>query len=231
MMQRIREMKYLWQSFAWVSVGVATFLVSVGCEYKTVDTKVEEMLAFSVCNEGDPEDVLVPLQVGNHWRYAFEYHNREGALVTQSDSNYFAVVGTVPVSADAFWFRVRYYDESVDPPREAMRYYRNCSSGFCDWGWSPYSTEDFFMYPAGAGDRYPLGIDSARWFEVVSLDTAIVVPAGAFRCILYRAKGVFNNLTYDCYMTPGVGRIRHDIVDNQSQRRWSWQLLSYQVGG
>lgn len=158
------------------------------------------------------KDSIVALKVGNRWIWQIAFYDTVGMLhSTTYDS---LRIDSVQVIGSEHWhFPGKPYEKLAFANLAGGCYYRAFSSA------APTSSFLFYKYPATLNESYkaPQGlvsgsrvwiVDTLKIMTVLSTDTTITVPAGTFRCYLYRYAWINGNFYSEEFLSPGRGWIR-----------------------
>ncbi|MBM2816532.1 MAG: hypothetical protein HW421_3294 [Ignavibacteria bacterium] len=69
----------------------------------------------------------------------------------------------------------------------------------------------FFKYPTEPGDKWYSKFENDT-IQTISLYEEVTVPAGTFKCIHYRTKGLSKYPNNGFFIAPGVGMIKCEII-------------------
>ena len=162
---------------------------------------------------------VIPLTVGNRWIYSVNIYDTVGSITYNYEE-------TKTVRDNSVEFGIKMYEFSWD---EGMDLCFNSDQGFVRYAGCSFSTDHpdtipeyqlIFKYPAKKGDSY--NNEYKNKFEVASIDTPIIVPAGQFHCIKYLELFYYHpQFIYAAfYVDPGYGIIRIDkySLENNNYR-------------
>jgi len=165
----------------------------------------------------------MPLAVGNSW----SYDELPAAGFTGDTNNYTLSIikdTVMTLTIDSVidigrWYRVTGF------PGMPPTYYANRGNGF----WQTFIHVDILgnvlvtdliaKFPATIGDTYsrifppPLQTGSTD-AEVMATDSTITVPAGTFKCYVYRVTlSSDSRLSFDAFYAPGIGSVKINYYD------------------
>jgi hypothetical protein len=156
--------------------------------------------------------VIVPLTVGNRWRYR---QTIIGSTIPPTE-RVVEVLGDTLLRGQT-WAVINGGISFHEHYPLYTSFYRRDADGVHEWGnydnqaqWGQGFTP-LFPYPVKVGDRLHQYLGGGR---VLATDTSITVPAGTFRCYHYRHymdSGFPGAVDMDFFFAPGVGLIRNDI--------------------
>ncbi len=145
---------------------------------------------------------IIPLSVGNHWDYNdLDYDSTNTIVYSYVYS--FGVIGDSTINGFT-WKSVTNY------------LFANTSNGFCAPGKSnPLLKSDpllLLKYPAAAQDSFYLS-QGAGYVHITSIDTAITITLGTYRCYTYEAHQFWPSSTVEAshqilFVAPQVGLIK-----------------------
>jgi hypothetical protein len=176
-------------------------------------------LTNSCCKENQFEEVdktfLVPLKVGNFWKYkATHYDSLQNLLYT--DTLTIKVIGDTIID-NQIWYNLDY--EGVS--------YRNNSEGLQIYYFNSASL--LYRYPIMLGEVYDSSSTSS--VTVTSINESVLVPAGKFSCYNYQRK--FTDLNINIYLSPGIGFIKYPNLKSINGGRLYVseyrELISYKI--
>lgn len=158
---------------------------------------------------------MLPLQIGNQWILQRTYFDSLGTVIHIDAPDTTTIIADTLIDGQRWHYR-HYLGHLLA--------YRNTESGTHTRLVSANTDEVvklLFKYPAAVGDTYTYPIvffngasaylvDSLFHCTVLSIDTAITVPAGTFRCHQYRVVRVGYATWFDMFVAPGVGWIKSD---------------------
>jgi len=159
-----------------------------------------------------PENIyteIVPLKIGNTWLYEFTVYD---SLMNATSSSQLEAT----ICCDTLVNEIYYY--TFD--KESDLWYFNNNSGL--WTIRNSVLNDFtapslhYKYPCKVGDKY------SYFFEVASVDTSILVPAGKFKCIFYYSDIV------EYFVSPGIGTIKSSSYIKNDRNEY-YELLRYEL--
>lgn len=155
-------------------------------------------------------DTLVPLHIGNEWRYKIETFDTVTSALTDSYFSTEDIYGDSNINGEK-WY-------SFGSP---SIFYRNDSLGYRMIYADPDTSYLMYKYPARVGDKFVGFFEEGT--EVVALDKPITVPAGRFSCVEYRSRAFsdFEPLTRSLarsYVAPGIGIILVETYNADGSR-------------
>jgi len=163
---------------------IIVLFILVGCE------KHSNPLSTST----DTTKEIMPLKVGNRWIWQVEQYDSVGAvIVSYCDS---LVVLRDSTFQSEKWYLLKGAGSIL---------YTNKSDGLylLQSGYAYH----LFLYPAKAGDTYYN--PTFTMMKVITIDSLITVPYGAFSCLGYQAYSQ-NRLDEVWYCSPNIGIIKID---------------------
>lgn len=182
--------------------------------------------------EAEPIGPLVPLAVDNYWIYNDYYlNNNDGTVYSKiSDSTGYCVSDTSRISNGIKVFKFAHYALSGNYIFPETRYIYNGPGGLYYAGTDSanqarLSFDDLlFKYPVNEGETYKAHIFyynlSGNYFTIpdteivdytcVSTNLTFLTPAGAFNCVVYKARineglGFYMEVYY--FYKPGLGLV------------------------
>lgn len=184
------------------------------------------------------KDSIMALNVGNRWIWRATLYDTLGrAFSPYLDS---LKIDSVQVTNSERWyFPGRPYEKLAFANLAGGCYYRAFSSAV------PTPSFLFYKYPATLNETYkaPQGlvsgshvwiVDTLKIMTVLSTDTTITVPAGTFRCYLYRYAWVNGIFYSEEFLSPGVGWVRvvsyTKLRDGVYFRQYSKELIKFIPG-
>jgi hypothetical protein len=194
-----------------------------------------------------PDDVLVPLEVGNWWDYEIRY---TGEPVYFRDTVFESV--DVPVRGELITTSAIATGNESDPPIKWL--YANGPGGYYMMG-GVAPTDTFrtaivkFRYPAKVGQKWmmpqlsfsrsKLEFYISDFFEVtlVDDDRVVVTPAGTFICYVYRyivdaGDDVAQDFVYYTFYSPSIGFIKQEERSEKNENLiFEVVLIRYNVNG
>jgi len=201
------------------------------------------LISFTGCDSTiepwvTPDDVLVPLEVGNWWEYQISGLN--GSHLYREKVFETLVVPTPGGSTIASAIAV---DNGQEPPHKWLR--ANGPLGYYILGGvapsdTLFSASVVYAYPAKVGDRWKakqlsfsrttLKFYQSNILDITLVDNerVVVTPAGTFVCYVYRyvldaGDDVVLDFVYYTYYSPTVGLIK------QEERRENESILNEMV--
>jgi hypothetical protein len=183
------------------------------------------------------KDSIIALGVGNRWNWRVTLFAQDGRDSTFIDS--LRIDSVLTVDSDKWFFPGQPYWKLAFANRSDGCYYRAFSHGSLEPSFL------YYKYPARVNDTYKAPqafvsgsdvwiVDSVRTMTVLSTDTSITVPAGTFRCYLYRyawTNGLFYSLEF---LAPSLGWVRADtyvrLPNQQYFRQSSKELVQFVAG-
>ncbi len=175
------------------------------------------LLLFSSCSETTEPDNLsngiIPLKINNSWNYTLASYDSSNALLYEENQN-------STIMKDSTFLNNTWYTFNDVP---AGVWFTNKTDGY--WVFAKANTGSFqndtsflvYRFPAQVGDI--IGPDDSPG-EVVSIDTAITVPAGNFKAIhiIRRYPSSTNYLmdSFEIFIAPHIGIIKVMQVGRKS---------------
>jgi len=183
-----------------ILIVLFSLLVVGDCKKRIVDSELEQSPIDST--------TIMPLKIGNIWSYK----------VTRLDIS--RNVDTVLtyhriLTSSIIINNERWYDDS------GGYIYTNKPGGL--WKAINDDTNYFALYPAKVNDKFPIWLDTA---VVISTDSLIEVPAGKYRCYVYKASYSTR------FFSPGIGLIYGEEFYNSAYSDdfyLKWELTSYLI--
>jgi len=169
--------------------------------------------------ENNSSKDIIPLAVGNNWKYNFALYDTAGNIYSNFNSTSTIIGDTTTESIK--WF---YFDKNA-------LYFTVLNDGYHTYDrYKPDSLRNnlVYKYPCLVGDKY-------SYWEVTKIDTQITVPAGSINSILYsyRLKTSDSFEYVDVFISPGVGIIKtidYGFIPNHPIFKWKVsELLEYQL--
>jgi hypothetical protein len=185
---------------------------------------------------------IVPLKVGNNWRYHWAHFNLLGDTLLRQE-NYISVIKDTAIASER-WYMIRTnYGDTISTESFAI----NRSDGLYRFFRLSLTPRLDLPYPANVGttvvrrDTFDSGLmvslDSAY---VESTNKSVTVPAGTFNSYLYHRTNIFTK-TMDSYVyrdtssseeyyTPGVGLVLGLYGKSKSEGKPNEEvLIDYKV--
>lgn len=202
-------------------------------------------LLFIACSKDSPtsptpNNVLMPLTIGNYWKYA----DIDSTRFTDKVQYY-----TIRVNRDTIINGIKFFITKRDTGSFDYEYlYLNKENGLYTFNGS-INPSLAYKYPVQVGESFNIGFDSNFTnIKVIAIDKYVKTSAGNFKCIQYQIKDTLSMTnergeiigkyyyTQNTYYSLGIGLIQEDeetIMQPTNQQSYSmkWQkvLVEYSV--
>ncbi len=165
------------------------------------------MAGIAGCGESSPSGnddpnnakVLLPLAVGNQWRYETTIYDSTGKSKKQTDTTTIRRDTTIQGEK---WF---FFNNDTDPPTASR------GDGVYYWDTKANAARIFLRYPGTVGSSYERG---SQRYTLSSINTTVNVPAGSFTC--YQVVLTDQNspgVTGTISIAPGIGTVKIEAVN------------------
>ncbi len=205
------------------------------------------LLCLSACSNkgtdsGNSGEQMMPTAVGNNWSYVelpapgFTGDTNSYNLAITKDTIMTLIINSV--NDIGRWYR------ATGPSGAAPNYYANRSDGL----WRTFFYNDgtnnivitllMAKFPATVGDTYsrpypPPLQNASQEVKVLSTDSSMSVPAGSFRCHVYRVTSSSDGrLLYDAFYALGVGLVKihiYGLAPADNRITGETRLIGYSV--
>jgi hypothetical protein len=176
--------------------------------------------ASSSARPGPSGHDLFPMAIGNSWTYETTAYDSAGNVNGSSTATLTMPRDTVVASET--WFFYAFHGTIFWRTRADGVWRMPVVQGVAD---SPVL---YYKYPTIVGDTVTISDDGTtrQTMATLSLDSAAVTAAGAYRCVLYCQTAVSNNVLISqeyLYFAPGVGWTASDkyVIDLHGRRKIS----------
>ncbi|MFH2035067.1 MAG: hypothetical protein ABIJ45_01590 [Candidatus Zixiibacteriota bacterium] len=161
----------------------------------------------SVTNSGDNE--IMPLDFNNEWFGSLVTYSFDGTIIDSADFNY-RIFDSIIING-AKWFGLEYIFDNTDTTDSKILLQAGSGGLWSRRNCAPSTCPAYFYakYPAIKNDTFYTADTVYSFARVVSVDTAITVPAGTFTCNAY--IWYINNFFEDYkiyYLAPNIGYVK-----------------------
>jgi len=182
---------------------------------------------------------LIPLSVGTKWVYKETYTTFPNENYPQIDT-VTVTISSRKIIENITWYSI--FDSKfstnlfTSDTNKGLIAYSNINDNIYSRIVYRDSSSNYLLrykYPVKIGDRFnsPFWItwngvvsytDTVLVSKVVSVDTLIKVPAGEYRCVLYRTSphGDTTFSKSEEFVSPKIGLVRYDEVYHNGASRW-----------
>lgn len=172
---------------------------------------------FSACDSGganeETDDVLVPLEEGNEWRYNSNFGEETLSLLEVTEE------GNASLSTQYIYGTEAPVTISIDARSDGL------VVGVADEEGAVLDGEDMLLkYPVEDGETYRY-TDSGgdNTFEITVTETSVSVPAGSYEALLYEIDNVDRPTNSKIWIRPGLGVLQFYVDGDTSGRVYRLQ--------
>ncbi|MBI5323749.1 MAG: hypothetical protein HZB41_00430 [Ignavibacteriae bacterium] len=179
-------------------------------QLKTTFTIVLIFLIYGCGDSGtdsnDSKNEIWPLAVGNTWTYfVYSYHRYNKDTVKQYDTITHYVSGKKTIAGEDWYF-------VTSVGRRPNMIFTNRKDGL--WGYEFKDSTNINVDSAKLGFKYPTYLNETHpndsdGIKTISLNSAVITPAGKFNCIKYI---YIKRPSEEIYLCPGVGLIKTEQI-------------------
>jgi len=194
-----------------------TFVLFIGGCKKDESNPVE--------NELNTNQVLIPLTVGNHWKYFRTFYDSSGIILNQDSIS-------CTVEKDTTFNNEKWYQTSwgfLKNKTDGVYQYFSSSSNVQG---IEYSTLQW-VYPSSENYNYkPLGANGT--IKLMSINESYTTPTKTFQCYHFRITyDNSNGYQQDYYFCPGVGYVKWEDGIQSSSGKYHhcnrYELISCEI--